>query len=120
MHLTFGSWSRDHFNEVYNEVCIIQDMMFEAGYSISDVDVYKAWMAGADNVWEHPYDYDEDEFIVDSVLVYCSPWDDEAEVPQEVFLTDDEWDAILANIEEEFDDYEPKHEPRVEGFKYFN
>jgi hypothetical protein len=121
--LTFDDMNHDDFWEHFEEVCIIADILYANGYEISDKDAYRAWLAGGDGVWEHPYDY-EDQQIVDEVLkVTIMEFDEKSGVPTPPFseeyevraLSDEEWDDIFNSMQEDFEDYEPKYEPRIEG-----
>jgi hypothetical protein len=132
--LSYGKIEYGDYLDRHTETMIIADIMWAYGYEITDLDAYRAWLAGAEGVWEHPYDYQEHE-VVECILSECfmEPHvidDDEGFgapeftteemlvlYPQDI-ITDDEWDSIMQSLEEDLENYEAKSEPRPEGFKY--
>jgi hypothetical protein len=125
--LTYGTIDYEDYLYRHSEACIVADTLWAYGYEISDLDAYRAWLAGGDGLWEHPFDY-SDNTIVEEVVSQCfmDPYvfeDEEdsssgAPIPPSdlaLELSGEEWDSILNSLEEDMEAYEAKYEPRVEG-----
>jgi hypothetical protein len=66
----YYKYDADDFIGKRLEIEYIVDLMAQNGFSISYLDAYHAWYANNNWVWEHPFDYHEED-VVDDVLMAC-------------------------------------------------
>lgn len=119
--LTFGRFDYNHYVSVFDDVEVIQDIMWAYGYEITLRDTYKAWMAGNDGVWETLDGTYSDKCIVEEVLAFCMAesvqGEGESGLPMSIWKEMSEEAANQLN--EEVEDYEPKLNAKVEGAPWF-
>ena len=127
INLVFDHQTLAAFQEDEMDVEHICNVLWDAGYAISEWDAYCAWLSYGCGVWEDPFDY-EDADIVDTILrETCVVWEPKDpwldEVTEEVTPVDEmeimrkQFPFINAWAEAQ-DDYQPKVNAKPEGFTY--
>ena len=135
INLVFDHTDMVMFMEHEMDVEHICNVMWDAGYAINKWDAFCAWLSETE-VWEDPFDYDEEE-IVEAILLYTNvvwepkndPWLDDVteEVSEDATPFEEGMDEILrkqfpyinAWVQAQ-DDYEPKRNAKPEGRAYYD